>query len=152
MWQGRHHSAQKSTITGCALLAVRTSASKFPSVTAWIFSAMSFVLNSLPLGRCFVSFVSSIRCCNRHLVSSRLPSASKGQRRFVHFRVLRSRPLPGKVFSHSIQLDGPPDALVGAMMQGLPNRVHHRPAGILGKLETGSRTMLQIERLDSIIQ
>src|SRR5271168_158759 len=124
MWQGRHHSAQKSTITGCALLAVRTSASKFPSVTAWIFSAMSFVLNSLPLGRCLISFVSSIRCCNRHLVSSCLPSASKGQRRFVHFRVLRRRPLPGEILSHSVQLNTSPYALVRAMMQSLPNRVH----------------------------
>jgi hypothetical protein len=36
MWHGRHHSAQKSTITGFELLAVSTSASKFPSVTAGI--------------------------------------------------------------------------------------------------------------------
>jgi hypothetical protein len=47
-------------MTGCVLLAVSTSASKFPSVTAVIpvvvplavFSAMLFVLNSLPVGRC----------------------------------------------------------------------------------------------------
>src|SRR5271169_6189135 len=160
MWQGRHHSAQKSTITGCALLAVSTSASKLPSVTAWILfavpawvlSAMLFVLNSLPLGRCFVSFVNSIRCCNRHLVSCRLPSASKSHRCFVHFRVLRSRPLPGKILCHSVQLDAPPDALVGAMMQSLPNRVHHRGSGIFRELETRSRAVLQIEGLDSIIQ
>src|SRR5580704_19362545 len=96
MWQGRHHSAQKSTITGCVLLAVSTSASKFPSVTAWILlavpawvlSAMLFVLNSLPLGRCLISFINLIRCCNRHLVSYRLPCSPKGQCRLVHFRVL----------------------------------------------------------------
>src|SRR5580658_1499570 len=133
MWQGRHHSAQKSTITGCVLLAVSTSASKFPSVTAWmllvvpawVLSAMLFVLNSLPLGRCFVLLVSSIRCCNRHLVSSRLPSASKGQSRFIYFRILSRRSLPGKILGHSVQLNAPPDALVGRMMQSLPNRVHH---------------------------
>src|SRR5580704_3895134 len=123
MWQGRHHSAQKSTSTGCALLAVSTSASKFPSVTAWILlavpawvlSAMLFVLNSLPLGRCLVSFIKLIRCCNRHLVSCRLPCPSKGQRRLVHLGVLRRRSLPGKIFGHSIQLDAPPDALIGCM-------------------------------------
>jgi hypothetical protein len=48
MWHGRHHSAQKSTSTGCVLLAVKTSASKFPSVIAkMLLSAMSFVLNGL---------------------------------------------------------------------------------------------------------
>src|SRR5882762_8583948 len=48
MWHGRHHSAQKSTITGCELLAVKTSASKFPSIADLIeLSAMFFVLNGL---------------------------------------------------------------------------------------------------------
>src|SRR5713101_8141812 len=41
MWHGRHHSAQKSTNTGCVLLAEITSASKFPSFTVWmLLSAM----------------------------------------------------------------------------------------------------------------
>src|ERR1700730_8055976 len=43
MWHGRHHSAQKSTITGWALLAVTTSLSKLPSFTTRIFSAIRFL-------------------------------------------------------------------------------------------------------------
>src|SRR5208283_5815986 len=55
MWQGRHHSAQKSTMTGCDLLAVSTSVSKFPSFTTRMFSAI-FVFVPLRLHKAGASF------------------------------------------------------------------------------------------------
>ena len=108
------------------LLAVSTSASKFPSVTAWIFSwilsAMFFVLNGLPQAAVFLSFVSLIRCCNRHLVSSDIgPAPRSGCTASYSFRILRRRRLPRKILGHSVQLDAFPDALVGAMLHRLPN-------------------------------
>src|SRR5215467_10127135 len=121
MWHGRHHSAQKSTTTGCALLAVRTSDSKLPSLTIrMLLSAMLFAFNgiayhSLP---CFAPSA-LIRCCNRYLVSCRRPEPAGRARGLIQFGVFRRRCLPGKILGHPVQLDAPPDALVGIVVQRL---------------------------------
>src|SRR4029077_1945247 len=44
MWHGRHQSAQKSTITGCVLLASTTSFSKLASFTACMVSDILFLI------------------------------------------------------------------------------------------------------------
>src|SRR5215472_12319898 len=79
MWHGRHHSAQKSTITGLELLAASTSVSKFPSVTAGIeLSAMFFFSAAGHSAPAYFSFFSLIRCCSRFLVSPGLSRTFRG--------------------------------------------------------------------------
>src|ERR1700690_3570056 len=120
MWHGRHHSAQKSTSTGWVAEAVSTSASKFPSVTVAMLSAIFFVLNelydaSLPLSphssqlddsasnsfhprRGVVPVAhSSLREC--------LPGMPLAPRHFIEFSVFPRWRIPGKIFGHAVQLN-----------------------------------------------
>src|SRR5215813_7593947 len=137
MWQGRHHSAQKSTSTGCVLLAVSTSASKLPSVTAEILlSAMFFVLNGLPPEAAVcLSPIDLIRCCNRLLDTGRLPWPSSRLCLRIQLAVLRGGSSPRKILGHAVQLDALPNALVGEVLQCLTHTPQQRLARIFGELE-----------------
>src|SRR5579863_4645702 len=153
MWHGRHHSAQKSTRTGCALLAVSTSDSKFPSFTlrlncqpccllSAIYQLPGFPLSPSPL----------IRCCNRYLVSCWYAQPPGDASRFVYFGVFRCRCLPRKILDHAVQLDALPDALVRKMLKRLLHGVQKRRPRILGKLEAGAGAVLDVEILDSVVE
>src|SRR5215831_7615829 len=144
-------------MTGVELLAVSTSASKFPSLTAWMFSAILVYLWR-GAGPAVLSYSVSIRCCNRLLVS-RLPGGSRERRqpsccpgRFVDLGVLRRGSLPRKVLAHAIQLDALPNAFVDEVLKSLADSVHQSAAGVLRELETGTCAVFQVENFDAVIE
>src|SRR5262245_15230030 len=109
-----------------------------------MFSAMFFSFSGLPPQRSrLVSFSKLIRCCNRHLVTSRLPQSPCRPRGLINLRVLRGGRLPRKILFHAVQLNAFPDALIGKMMQRLANRVKQSTAGVVPELEAGSSAVLE---------
>src|SRR5438270_7471794 len=73
-------------------------------------------------------------------------------RRFIQITVFPRRPLPGKILGHSVQLDPLPDPLVHVMMQRLSHRIQERFSRIFDKLKPRSSAMLQVKRLDAVVQ